>query len=294
MPNAQPKPTASFTSSPLQTLATRAWTRTRTTQRTSIHTSTSRGSTSRSARTTATTRTPLRATSWKGTRATVAEGTATGATLTRTQRRNFNWTWSRRSEPGKATSGAGAEGKSGASQQTKQQQKPENLSLSGRLRKLSREYGWAAAGVYLALSVSDFPFCFLLVKWVGTDRIAEIEHWVTSRVSKVIPDGVKQQWHEWRGTGNDEPEVEEHLGADGQASGADAKAVGWGVEQAQQRNKANASLATQLALAYAIHKSFIFVRVPLTAAITPKVVKVLRSWGWQIGKRKPKVNRPSA
>jgi len=47
-------------------------------------------------------------------------------------------------------------------------------------------------------------------------------------------------------------------------------------------------LATQLALAYAIHKSFIFIRVPLTAAITPKVVKILRSWGYQIGKRKPK------
>jgi hypothetical protein len=45
---------------------------------------------------------------------------------------------------------------------------------------------------------------------------------------------------------------------------------------------------TQLALAYAIHKSFIFVRVPLTAAVTPKVVKVLRGWGWDIGKRKGK------
>lgn len=41
---------------------------------------------------------------------------------------------------------------------------------------------------------------------------------------------------------------------------------------------------TQLALAYALHKSFIFVRVPLTAAITPKIVKTLRSWGWNIGK----------
>jgi hypothetical protein len=45
---------------------------------------------------------------------------------------------------------------------------------------------------------------------------------------------------------------------------------------------------TQLALAYAIHKSFIFIRVPLTAAVTPKVVKTLRRWGWNIGKRKPK------
>jgi hypothetical protein len=47
-------------------------------------------------------------------------------------------------------------------------------------------------------------------------------------------------------------------------------------------------LATQLALAYAIHKSFIFIRVPLTAAIIPKVVKVLRGWGWDIGKRTTK------
>jgi N-terminal acetyltransferase 2 len=43
-----------------------------------------------------------------------------------------------------------------------------------------------------------------------------------------------------------------------------------------------------LALAYAIHKSFIFIRVPLTAAVTPKVVKTLRSWGWDIGKRPAK------
>jgi N-terminal acetyltransferase 2 len=48
------------------------------------------------------------------------------------------------------------------------------------------------------------------------------------------------------------------------------------------------ALWTQLALAYAIHKSFIFIRVPLTAAVTPKVVKVLRGWGWNIGKRTPK------
>lgn len=45
---------------------------------------------------------------------------------------------------------------------------------------------------------------------------------------------------------------------------------------------------TQLALAYAIHKSFILIRVPLTAAILPKVVRTLRGWGYNIGKRKPK------
>jgi len=46
-----------------------------------------------------------------------------------------------------------------------------SLSLSQRLKKLSKEYGWTAVGVYLTLSVLDFPFCFLLVRIVGTEKI---------------------------------------------------------------------------------------------------------------------------
>lgn len=76
----------------------------------------------------------------------------TGRLLGRTQKRNFSWSWSRRSQ----ANGGKAE---------------ESLSLSGRFKKLSREYGWAAFGVYFLLSVLDFPFCFLLVKWAGTERI---------------------------------------------------------------------------------------------------------------------------
>lgn len=79
---------------------------------------------------------------------------ATGRLLSRTQKRNFTWSWSRRAQ----ANGAKAE---------------ESLSLSGRLKKLSREYGWSAVGVYLGLSVLDFPFCFLLVKWAGTERIGK-------------------------------------------------------------------------------------------------------------------------
>ena len=81
--------------------------------------------------------------------------------------------------------------------------------------------------------------------------------------------------------------------------------AGWRVEEAEQEYSMNAGmfpiyfvtpsdvtnctgLATQLALGLAIHKSFIFVRVPLAAAITPSVVRLLRSWGWDIGKRTTK------
>ncbi|KJZ79652.1 hypothetical protein HIM_01121 [Hirsutella minnesotensis 3608] len=158
---------------------------------------------------------------------------------------------------------------------------PEKLSLTARLKKLSKEYGWSAVGVYLALSVLDFPFCFLLVRIVGTDTIGKIEHVVVSNVAKVIPEPVKRKWNEYWHAIKD---AEANTLGDDQISDK-VEMAGWGVKEAQEKNEEEASLATQLALAYAIHKSFIFIRVPLTAAVTPKVVKVLRSWGWNIGKR---------
>jgi hypothetical protein len=73
---------------------------------------------------------------------------------------------------------------------------PENdasLSLSGRLRKLSREYGWSALGVYLLLSALDFPFCFLAVRTLGTDRIGRWEHIVLGYIKSVIPESVLER-----------------------------------------------------------------------------------------------------
>jgi hypothetical protein len=48
-------------------------------------------------------------------------------------------------------------------------------SLSQKLKQLSREYGWAALGVYFALSALDFPVCFIAVRLLGTDRIGRYE-----------------------------------------------------------------------------------------------------------------------
>ncbi|KAI0110880.1 hypothetical protein GGR51DRAFT_510345 [Nemania sp. FL0031] len=157
----------------------------------------------------------------------------------------------------------------------------ESLSLSARLKKLSREYGWAAVGVYLSLSVLDFPFCFLLVRVVGTERIGDLEHWLVSNITKLIPESVRHRWNEYR-------EALKEAKREQAGNAEQVEIAGWGVEEAEKRNNTEASLGTQLALAYAIHKSFIFLRVPLTAAVTPKVVKVLRSWGWNIGKRRVK------
>lgn len=64
---------------------------------------------------------------------------------------------------------------SGSSSSSSQSEK-EATSLSQRLRKLSREYGWAAVGVYFALSALDFPFCFAAVRLLGVERIGHFEH----------------------------------------------------------------------------------------------------------------------
>ncbi len=67
-------------------------------------------------------------------------------------------------------------------------------------------------------------------------------------------------------------------------SGSNASTSAAAAATDRKRTDSETGIWTQLALAYAIHKSFIFVRVPLTAAITPKVVKTLRGWGWNIGR----------
>ncbi|KAF2833405.1 hypothetical protein CC86DRAFT_338689 [Ophiobolus disseminans] len=150
-------------------------------------------------------------------------------------------------------------------------------SLSQRLKKLSREYGWSAVGVYFALSVLDFPFCFLAVRLLGTDRIGHYEDVIKrtfwSVVRLAFPDA---------GARSAETPASEDIAE------ATAREGNVGAAEMAIRTGADASIWTQLGLAYLVHKSFIFVRVPLTAAVLPKVVKTLRKWGYDIGKRKPK------
>lgn len=65
-------------------------------------------------------------------------------------------------------------------------------SLSQRLRRLTREYGWSAVGVYLALSALDFPFCYLAVRWVGPETVGRWESVILAQLRKgleVLPFG---------------------------------------------------------------------------------------------------------
>ncbi|KAF2622287.1 hypothetical protein BU25DRAFT_403001 [Macroventuria anomochaeta] len=150
-------------------------------------------------------------------------------------------------------------------------------SLSQKLKALSKEYGWAALGVYLGLSALDFPFCFLAVRLLGTDRIGHYEEVVKdgfwNLVRLVFPDA---------GTTSAEKHALEET--------AEASLDAGEIAAVKARNGGDASIWTQLGLAYLVHKSLIFFRVPLTAAVLPKVVKTLRKWGYNIGKKNPKTD----
>lgn len=69
---------------------------------------------------------------------------------------------------------------------------------------------------------------------------AAIEEWILSNVKKFVPEGVKEWWHEWRATVKD---VEKQEIGDNHIT-QDLDKIGWGVEEAQQRHKADASEST--------------------------------------------------
>lgn len=98
-----------------------------------------------------------------------------------------------------------------------------SLSLSQRFRKLSREYGWSAVGVYLALSALDFPFCFVAVRWLGTDRIGHWEHVAVEWFWTVVP---------WPFP---KPETETVVGKIKEEVGDS----GWGVVEADKANRSD-------------------------------------------------------
>jgi len=148
-------------------------------------------------------------------------------------------------------------------------------SLSQRFKKLSREYGWSALGVYATLSILDFPFCFLAIRLIGAEHVGRWEQAVTSTIVNILRVPFPALFKE-------------------RAEEAETQSIEGPVESAEAATKQTekASIWTQLALAYAVHKSFIFLRIPATLALTPKVVNTLRKWGWNIGKR-PVRKKPS-
>lgn len=128
-----------------------------------------------------------------------------------------------------------------------------------KIQKLIKDYGYSALGVYLALSALDLPLCYLLVHLMGKEEIQNYEN------------KIKQYF----GYGKSDEELERIQEIDR-------------IEEAHEPKNDDGMFSwfswTELAVAYGIHKTaLIFVRVPLTAALTPVVVRTLQGWGFRIG-----------
>lgn len=104
----------------------------------------------------------------------------------------------------------------------------QSLSLTQRFRKLSREYGYGALGVYFLLSAADFPICFLAVRTLGADRIGEWEHQIVGFIKSVLPPGVMDAFSRAKKA------VYERAGL---SKGTNEPPPGWGVEEAEKANK---------------------------------------------------------
>lgn len=131
------------------------------------------------------------------------------------------------------------------------------------LKALMKEYGYSALGVYLTLSMLDLPLCYAIVHTAGREKIEYYEN------------KVKQYF----GYGKSDEELLRMQEIN--------KIEDENEPQAESEGLFSWFSWTEFAIAYGIHKSvFIFVRVPLTAALTPSIVKTLRRWGFKIGSDK--------
>lgn len=132
------------------------------------------------------------------------------------------------------------------------------------IKELMRTYGYSALGVYLGLSLIDFPLCFLMVHSLGEETLS------------VYLNKFKQAF----GFGKSEEEVikevRDKIARKEEEKKAQFKTSWW--QEVKQ-----STLLAEFVIAYGIHKSLIFIRLPITAAITPQTVRILQRWGFNIG-----------
>ncbi|AGO11024.1 AaceriAFR475Cp [[Ashbya] aceris (nom. inval.)] len=135
------------------------------------------------------------------------------------------------------------------------------------LKALMQTYGWSALAVYMAISAVDLPLCYFGVHSLGEKTIKVY----MNRLKNIFDCGKEEHLliSEIEILQEERQRIKEH------ASGESI----W-------RQLMNSNFLTEFLIAYGIHKSLVFVRVPLTAAATPAIVKILQHWGFNIGKLK--------
>ncbi|KAI5957461.1 NAT2 [Candida theae] len=139
------------------------------------------------------------------------------------------------------------------------------------IKALMKEYGYPALAVYLGLSMIDLPICYVLVHSMGQEKIQYYENKVKQTFGYGVSDAELKHQQEVQKI---EARMDEDDNAIEQNGNGDQSVIQFVLSQFSW---------TEFAIAYGLHKSLIFIRLPITAAITPGIVKLLRGWGFRIG-----------
>ncbi|BGP56151.1 hypothetical protein JCM8202_005919 [Rhodotorula sphaerocarpa] len=204
------------------------------------------------------------------------------------------------------SSGSSSSSSSSSQEQQKQQESepedPQKIPLTQKVKYLFRKYGWTTLVVYLGLSAVDFGLCFLVIYSVGADRVRLAEDWVLEKLhwrrrsedTKAGEGNRFQRAVEGLHDRHQERHARNVKGAEAHPTPAAADAIARGapageVDQVEKEaggggQSKYGTIATTAVLAYAIHKTvFLPLRVGITVAITPRVVRTLQGWGWKVG-----------
>ncbi|KAL1922114.1 uncharacterized protein VTP21DRAFT_10756 [Calcarisporiella thermophila] len=130
-------------------------------------------------------------------------------------------------------------------------------SKPGKFKELMKKYGPMSVVVYMGVSTIDLGATFAILQIAGGEHVLKIEDWC------------KENLGFWKKLyGGDSHEEDQ------------AVAV---VEKEKAQGNGQPSVWTVFAIAYGIHKLLVPLRLGLTAAITPPLVKKLQSMGWRVG-----------
>ncbi|KAI0066223.1 hypothetical protein BV25DRAFT_1797536 [Artomyces pyxidatus] len=126
-------------------------------------------------------------------------------------------------------------------------------SLTQRLKTLIKAYGWYALGVYTVITVLDFSVAFAGINLLGAEYVSGLVASAKAYVYGLVYARPPEPGRE-------------------------------GIEHPAQHSGGQEGLYAMLVLAYAVHKTlFLPVRIGVTAAVTPRLVKWLRTKGWAGG-----------
>ncbi|CAG8440697.1 2151_t:CDS:1 [Ambispora leptoticha] len=160
----------------------------------------------------------------------------------------------------------------------------EKLSMFSRLKLLTRQYGASAVVVYFAISAIDLAATLILIQSGGGERVKKVEDWITETFGiNTRHLHVEKDHNPTTPTARTIPGQEDTtvMVTKNDATTTNMHSNDNSKHKAQQ----TPSWMSTLAIAYLIHKLLLPLRLGVTAAVTPPLVRKLQSMGWNIGKK---------